>query len=68
MINLDLMAKVNAGLIYKDVPFGFLNRYVLPVNLKTCRVNEYCLIKHLPNKYIYQKTQYGKIKVHNIFY
>jgi len=68
MINLDLMAKVNAGLIYKDVPFGFLNRYVLPVNLKTCRVNEYCLIKHLPNKYIYQKTKYGKIKVDNIFY
>ncbi len=68
MINLDLMAKVNAGLIYKDIPFGFLNRYVLPVNLKTNRINNYCLIKHLSNKYIYQKSKYGKIKVGNIFY
>ena len=34
IINLDLMAKANIGLIYKDPPTGFFHRSVVPIHLE----------------------------------
>ena len=67
LINFDIMAKANVGLIYKNPPEGFLNRSVVPVNLKKKIFYEGCLIKHLSNKYVKEKkTNFSTIKINNI--
>lgn len=68
MINFDLVAKANVGLAYKSIPEGFFSRYVIPVNSKKKLIQDYCLIKHLPNKYISDKnTYFGKVKIEDVF-
>ena len=66
----DMMAKANLGLIYKDIPDGFFHRSVVPVNKNTKRVEKYCLIKHLSNKYANEKNNkyLGNIKIEDIYY
>ena len=63
MINFDLMAKASVGLIYKDVPKEFLNRLMIPFDLKNKKILNNCLIKHLSNKYTKKNSYYGSIKI-----
>ena len=57
------------ALMYYNVPEGFLNRYVIPVNAKNKAIYEYCFLKHLPNNYANDPSkQIAKIKVNEIFY
>ena len=60
----------NLGLIYKDIPDGFFHRSVVPVNKNTKRVEKYCLIKHLSNKYANEKNNkyLANIKIEDIYY
>ena len=67
LMNFGIMEKANVGLIYKNPPEGFLNRSVVPVNLKKKIFYEGCLIKHLSNKYVKEKkTNFSTIKINNI--
>ena len=51
---------------YINVPAGFHNRYFLPFINKN-QIPNYCLIKHLDNKYSKMKTwHYGNIKIKNL--
>jgi len=68
VINLDLMAKANIGLTYKDVPEGFLNRSIVPVKIQDKIIDDSCLIEHLSNKYTNTKSSYGRIKIKKLFY
>ena len=70
VVFIDLMAKANIGLIYKDVPKGFFYRNVVPVDLKNKIVKDYCLIKHLTNKYTNEEknTWTGNIKIKELFF
>ena len=67
-INMDIVAKANAGLTYKDVPLGFLNRYVVPIDLDKKLVKNYSLIQHLSNEYANKKTPFGKIRINDLFF
>ena len=63
MINLDLMAKANIGLTYLNVPQGFLNRIVIPLNVKNQKIDSTCEIQHLSNKYANTTSSFGNIKI-----
>ena len=67
-INMDIVAKANAGLTYKDVPLGFLNRYVVPIDLDKKLAKNYSLIQHLSNEYANKKTPFGKIRINDLFF
>ena len=57
------------GLMYYNVPEGFLNRHVIPVSAKNKTVYNYCFVKHLPNNYVNDfSKQIAKIKVDEVFY
>ena len=61
--------KAALGLMYYNVPEGFLNRHVIPVSAKNKTVYNYCFVKHLPNNYVNDfSKQIAKIKVDDIFY
>jgi hypothetical protein len=67
LINFDIMAKANVGLIYKNPPEGFTNRSVIPVDLEKKKIYECCLVKHLPNKYVKEnRTKFGSIKLKDL--
>ena len=49
--------------MYADVPFGFLNRHVVPVSINKKKVYDYCLIKHLSNRFVNdENSKHGKTK------
>ena len=54
------------SIAYHKLPEGYHSRYMIPfVESKT--IPEYCLIKHLDNKYVRkQNSNYGKIKIQNL--
>ena len=66
MVNLDLMAKANIGLTWMNVPEGFFNRYVVPYNINQNKIENFCFIKHLSNKYSNIKSSFGNIKIKEI--
>ena len=68
MQELGLLERASAGLAFKDIPKGFLHRNVIPVDVKSKIVKNYCLIEHLSNKFTNQISDFGKIKVKDIFY
>ena len=54
--------RASLGLIHYNVPEGFYNRYVFPVSLKEKKVKDYCLLHHLPNKYVDNANEpFGKL-------
>ena len=67
---MDIVAKANAGLTYKDVPLGFLNRYVVPIDLDKKLVKNYSLIQHLSNVYANKKgdAHLGRIRINDLFF
>lgn len=68
LIGLDLLAKANIGLTYTNIPKGFLNRVLFPVNIYNKKFDLDCLIKHMPNKYIKDdKTNFSKVDVNKVF-
>ena len=67
MQQLGLLERASAGLAFKDVPKGFLHRNVVPVDVKKRLLRSYCLINYLSNKYINIETDFGNIKVDEIF-
>tara|TARA_B100000029_G_scaffold482605_1_gene532901 strand:+ start:578 stop:1591 length:1014 start_codon:yes stop_codon:yes gene_type:complete len=67
--NFPTREKANLGLMYADVPFGFLNRHVVPVSINKKKVYDYCLIKHLSNRFVNdENSKHGKIKINELFY
>jgi len=67
--NFPTREKANLGLMYADVPFGFLNRHAIPVSINEKKVYNYCLIKHLSNRYADDENSiFGKIKIDKLFY
>ena len=67
--NFPTREKANLGLMYAYVPFGFLNRHVIPVSINKKEVYDYCLIKHLSNRFVNDKnSKHGKIKINELFY
>jgi hypothetical protein len=68
MQELGLLERASAGLAYKDVPLGYFHRNVVPVDVKTKQIKNYCLIEHLSNKFANTKSDFGKIKVNDLFY
>ena len=66
-INLDVMAKANSGLMYMNIPKGFFNRHVIPVDINKKIIKNYSLIGHISNEYTNKVSDYGRIKVKNIF-
>lgn len=67
MQELGLLERASAGLAFKDVPKGFLHRNVIPVDTKLKIIKDYCLIEHLSNKFANENSDFGKIKVEDIF-
>lgn len=67
MQELGLLERASAVLAFKDVPKGFLHRNMVPVNVITKQLEEYCLIEHLSNKFANTKSDFGKIKVKDVF-
>ena len=55
-------------LTYHDIPEGFLHRTVVPVNLNSKILKNYCLIDHLSNKYANQDFQFTNIQVNDLFF
>ena len=69
MIELGVMERAATLLAYKDVPLGFFHRNVVPVNIKSKLLKDYCLIKHLSNRFTNEKrSNFGKIPVKKLFY
>ncbi len=66
LIKLDLMAKANIGLIYKDPIKGFINRKVLPVDLNKKIFFDVCFIEHMDNSYANKKSSFANIEVKNV--
>ena len=63
-----IVERLDLMLIYYNVPQGFLHRSVVPVNLKDKAIKNYCLVEHLSNKYTNQDSNFGVIKVKELFY
>ena len=68
MKELGVMERASTLLAFKDIPEGFLHRNVVPVNVKNKSLKEYCLIEHLSNRFVNEKSCLGNIKVKEIFY
>jgi len=68
MIAMGVMERASTMLAFKDVPSGFLHRNVVPVDLEKNIVQDYCLIKHLSNKFTNSASSFGRIKVKDLFY
>ena len=67
MQELGLLERASAGLAFMNVPQGFLHRNVIPVCLKEKLIEDYCLIKHLSNKFVNLDTDFASIKVKDFF-
>ena len=51
---------------YINVPKGYHNRFFLPF-IKSNKIPNYCITKHIDNKYIkLKKERFGKIDVNNL--
>ena len=54
------------AMAYNKLPDGYHSRYMIPF-IESNQIPEYCLIKHLDNKYVKrQNSKYGKIKIQNL--
>ena len=54
------------AIAYNKLPDGYHSRYMIPF-IESKQIPEYCLIKHLDNKYVKRKnSNYGKIKIQNL--
>lgn len=67
MISLGVMERAATLLAYKDVPEGFFHRNVVPVDVNTKLLKDYCLVEHLSNRFTNEQSDFGKIRVENIF-
>lgn len=69
MIELGVMERAATLLAHKDVPSGFFHRNVVPVDIKSKLIKNYCLIKHLSNRFTNEKKgNFGRIQVNKIFF
>ena len=50
---------------YINVPKGYYNRFFIPFK-NFNKIPDYCVTKHLDNKYSKNKTSFGKIEVKNL--
>jgi hypothetical protein len=52
------------GLTFSGVPSGFVSRNVVPYDTQSKRIDEDCLIHHLPNNYANDpRSRFGKVRV-----
>ena len=60
--------RLNFMLTYYNIPKGFIHRYVVPVDSTKKYIKDYCLIKHLSNKYVNEDSPLSKIKLKDLFF
>ena len=66
--NYFIREKANMGLMYTNIPDGFINRHVIPVILNRKIPHESCTVRHLGDKYANDELSiFCKIKIKDIF-
>lgn len=62
-----IVERLDLMLTHYNVPQGFLHRAVAPVDYKNKIIKDYCLVKHLSNKYANMQSVFSVIKVKDLF-
>jgi hypothetical protein len=61
--------KAAQGLTFANIPYGFTSRNVVPFEVATKSVPDYCFVHHLPNNYAMDATsKFGKVPVAALLY
>ena len=63
-----IVERLDLMLTYHNVPEGFFHRAVVPVDIRKKAIKNYCLVEHLSNKYTNQDSNFGVIKVKDLFF
>lgn len=60
--------RASQALTFVDVPEGFRCRYVVPMDIATKRLDERCMVHHLPNNYVFDpKSLFAKLWLGDLF-
>jgi len=61
--------RASQGLMFLDVPKGYLSRFVVPYRPADLQIPAYARIHHLPNNYVHDPTSpLGKIRLRDVLY
>ena len=67
--NVGIREKTNTGAMFSNVPNNFISRNVVPVLIKSYKIDSNCFIIHLPGNYANNNNlNLGKINIDKIFY